>query len=58
MRPVGAIFMTIITIGCQTAYARFNQPCSGSKGDASDCSAEEFLCRDGAISQSSKTCMR
>lgn len=58
MRLVGAIFMIFIMIGCQTAYARSNQPCSGSKGGASDFSAGKFLCSDGTISQSSKTCMR
>ncbi|OLF54660.1 hypothetical protein [Pseudomonas chlororaphis] len=33
-----------------------NQPCSGKKGGIAGCDGELFLCRDGSISGSKKSC--
>lgn len=35
-----------------------NQPCSGKKGGVSHCSGGKFVCKDGSISASKKTCSR
>jgi len=37
------------------AYAK-NTPCSGKKGGISHCLQGKFVCKDGTISQSKKTC--
>lgn len=39
------------------ALAR-NTPCSGKKGGVSHCSGTKFVCKDGSISGSKKTCTR
>lgn len=33
-----------------------NYPCSGSKGGVSHCENGRFVCNDGSISQSKRTC--
>ncbi|UAN51386.1 hypothetical protein KGP26_27625 [Serratia sp. JSRIV002] len=33
-----------------------NTPCSGKKGGVSHCSGEKFVCNDGSVSKSKKTC--
>lgn len=35
-----------------------NTPCSGSKGGVSHCNGGKFVCKDGSISASKKTCSR
>jgi hypothetical protein len=39
----------------QTADAA-NTPCSGKKGGVSHCYNGKFICKDGSMSQSKKTC--
>lgn len=38
------------------AEARGNRPCSGSKGGVSHCKGGKFVCKNGSISQSKRTC--
>lgn len=33
-----------------------NTPCSGSKGGISHCQGETFICNDGSVSASKKSC--
>ncbi|HHL2501128.1 TPA: hypothetical protein ACQ301_003208 [Yersinia enterocolitica] len=35
-----------------------NYPCSGKKGGVSHCENGKFVCNDGSISKSKKTCTR
>ena len=35
-----------------------NQPCSGKKGGIAGCDGETFVCNDGSISASRKSCSR
>lgn len=39
-----------------TAEARGREPCSGKKGGISHCESGRFICNDGTVSQSKKTC--
>ncbi|MFC2352866.1 hypothetical protein [Eikenella halliae] len=39
-----------------SAEARGREPCSGRKGGIAYCSGSKFVCRDGSISQSRRTC--
>ncbi|WP_245507223.1 hypothetical protein [Rhizobium sp. PP-CC-3G-465] len=38
------------------AFAAGNTPCSGRKGGVDHCQGERFICRDGSISASKKSC--
>lgn len=40
------------------AEARGNRPCSGKKGGVSHCSGGKFVCNNGSISRSTRTCSR
>ncbi|EMM2750319.1 hypothetical protein RFI20_002521 [Klebsiella pneumoniae] len=41
-----------------TTYAK-NYPCSGKKGGVSHCTSDgKFVCNDGTISKSKKTCIK
>ncbi|HUG63310.1 MAG TPA: hypothetical protein VMP03_15800 [Methylomirabilota bacterium] len=42
-------------IGVQESLAA-NTPCSGKKGGVSHCHNGKFICKDGTMSQSKKTC--
>lgn len=37
--------------------AAANTPCSGKKGGIERCQGETFICRDGSVSASKKSCM-
>lgn len=51
------VSMMLISFGTST-YAR-NTPCSGKKGGIKACTASgKFMCNNGTISQSKKTCSR
>lgn len=39
-----------------TAEARGRLPCSGKKGGISHCSGSKFVCNDGTISKSKRSC--
>lgn len=52
--PLLALFMMMTT---QAEAARGRQPCSGSKGGISHCTADGgFICNDGGLSQSKRFC--
>lgn len=40
------------------AEARGRQPCSGKMGGISHCSGGKFVCKNGEVSRSKKTCSR
>lgn len=48
-----AAFLVAITPA--SVHAR-NTPCSGKKGGVSHCSGGKFVCNDGTISASKRTC--
>ena len=55
---IGACFVCAVLISAaliQPAFAA-NQPCSGRKGGISHCQAETFVCNDGSVSASKKSC--
>lgn len=45
----------VMLLGSSTALAA-NTPCSGRKGGIAGCDGELFLCNDGSISGSKKSC--
>mgnify|MGYP006272765185 CR=1 FL=1 len=45
----------LLMFSAANAHAQ-NTPCSGKKGGISHCSGSKFVCNDGSISQSKKTC--
>ena len=53
LRLVFAIVVLAVGIGAADAA---NKPCSGKKGGVSHCSGGKFVCNDGTISASKKTC--
>jgi hypothetical protein len=48
------LFATIATLALQADAA--NTPCSGRKGGIAGCDGELFLCNDGSISGSKRSC--
>lgn len=48
---LAAIALLVATV----AYAA-NTPCSGKKGGVSYCQGKKFVCKDGSISGSKRTC--
>jgi hypothetical protein len=55
-----ALVTAIMVMVCisSTAEAKGKQPCSGKKGGISHCSGGKFVCNDGSISKSKKTCSK
>ncbi|MCY1548755.1 hypothetical protein D9M68_848830 [compost metagenome] len=56
MHKIVAILAIGLLVASQTASARGNTPCSGKKGGIAHCSGAKFVCKDGTISQSKRTC--
>lgn len=54
-RKLSFIAMLAIALVSTSAFAR-NTPCSGKKGGVSHCSGGKFICNDGSMSRSKKTC--
>lgn len=50
-----AAAMAILLIPA-TALEAANTPCSGAKGGISGCQGETFICNDGSVSASKKSC--
>ncbi|MDR4305672.1 hypothetical protein IHQ68_03420 [Chelatococcus sambhunathii] len=50
---IASAIATMLTAGA--AEAR-NTPCSGKKGGVVGCQGEKFLCRNGTLSKSKRTC--
>ncbi|WP_413711666.1 hypothetical protein [Rhizobium sp. Rhizsp82] len=47
--------LAIILVSIMAAKAT-NTPCSGAKGGISGCQGETFICNDGSVSASKKSC--
>lgn len=56
MRKILAVLAIGLLVASQGANARGNTPCSGKKGGIAHCSGAKFVCKDGTISQSKRTC--
>jgi hypothetical protein len=50
---IGSLFL-LASIAVQVSHA--NTPCSGRKGGIDHCQGETFICRDGSVSASKKSC--
>lgn len=55
VRLIAAIAALTIALASSLAWAR-NTPCSGKKGGVSHYAGGKFVCNDGSISASKKTC--
>lgn len=55
MKPIIAFLLISMAMSAQ---AKGREPCSGKKGGISHCQAGKFVCNDGSISASKKTCSR
>ncbi|WP_457373857.1 YdcA family protein [Pseudomonas sp. TE12234] len=49
------ICLLLLCVVCSSSWAA-NTPCSGKKGGIARCDGELFLCNDGSISASKKSC--
>ena len=49
------VVVLLLCVFCANAWAG-NTPCSGRKGGVDRCEGELFLCNDGSISASKKSC--
>lgn len=55
MRPLSlALTAALLALG-PSAFAA-NYPCSGMKGGVAHCAGERFVCNDGSISASKRSC--
>lgn len=52
MKTIIAISLMALALSAQAA----NTPCSGKKGGVSHCQGSKFVCNDGSISASKKSC--
>jgi len=50
------ISIVILLLALGTSALAANQPCSGRKGGIAGCDGDTFLCNDGSISASKKSC--
>lgn len=55
-KMVLAIMAMALMSASFAAEARGRQPCSGKKGGVSHCSGDKFVCKDGTISKSKRSC--
>lgn len=53
MKTLIALLLLALALPVQ---ARGREPCSGSKGGISHCQGGKFVCNDGSLSRSKKTC--
>lgn len=57
MKKILSLLALMMLVTMQAEAARGRQPCSGSKGGISHCTAEGgFICNDGSLSQSKRIC--
>lgn len=50
-----AFILIMLLVISSSAMAR-NKPCSGKKGGVSHCQGKLFICNDGSVSQSKRSC--
>lgn len=56
-KAVVSAFLTVLIASLPVSgFARGKEPCSGSKGGVSHCDGAKFVCNDGTISQSKRSC--
>lgn len=48
-------FTVLVAVSANTAEAA-NEPCSGKKGGIAGCRGETFICNDGSVSASKRSC--
>lgn len=48
-------FMVLMVVSANTGEAA-NEPCSGKEGGIAGCRGETFLCNDGSVSASKRSC--
>ena len=48
--------VAILLLALSTSALAANKPCSGGKGGIAGCDGDTFLCNDGSISASKKSC--
>lgn len=54
-RSIVLAFTVLVALSGHAAEAA-NEPCSGMKGGIAGCRGETFLCNDGSVSASKKSC--
>ena len=54
--PKTAILACFMLASACVQVAHANSPCSGRKGGIDHCQGETFICRDGSVSASKKSC--
>lgn len=54
-RRLPAIFAVLLMLAPLSAHGA-NTPCSGRKGGVDRCQGETFICRDGSVSASKRSC--
>lgn len=57
-RRVFGVAATVWLLSSALAAARGRRPCSGKKGGVSHCKGEKFICKDGTVSASKRSCRR
>ena len=55
LRPVNGFLILVFMAGSVTAWSA-NEPCSRGKGGVSHCEDGKFICKDGSVSGSTRTC--
>jgi len=58
MRVFLVAVAAVMALSTPALAMRGNKPCSGKKGGVSHCSGAKFVCKDGSISASKRTCSR
>ncbi|TBC09977.1 hypothetical protein ELH32_13480 [Rhizobium ruizarguesonis] len=53
---VRGIFAAIVILGLAQSVLAANTPCSGKKGGVAGCQGETFICNDGSVSASKRSC--
>jgi len=52
------LFLSLLALSVSTSVeaGKGRQPCSGKKGGINHCQGAKFICQDGSMSASKKTC--
>lgn len=58
MKILTTAIIAALLLSLPTVSMARNYPCSGKKGGVSHCENGKFVCNDGSISKSKKTCTR
>jgi hypothetical protein len=51
-----ALVAAVLAVIAVSAAEATNTPCSGRKGGVAGCQGETFICNDGSVSGSKKSC--